>query len=574
MEGSEENCPLKPYTDEEKPTPQQQRQEQHTQKIGLGFQSSPSIGLGPSLDPSPGDLDQQTTNDELHNQKIVDQEPQILQPIREEGFRNQQPINEEFQNQQSDGKEVQNQLAITEETQNLFLEDREKAIEKGIDREDDVEGAETQANEKGVEVEERNQNNEAKGEEGTESIDDNGDDNNANSEEGTESSDNGDNNGDDNNRSENAQEDDNVNENGEGEAVSVTSLKDGRYSRYYYPLRPDAEDCSYYMRIGTCKFGSKCKFNHPSRRKNQASKEMAMEREENPERPGQIECKYYLRSGGCKFGKACRYKHGIGRAPVTPILEFNFLGLPIRLGEKECPFYMRNGSCKYGSNCRFNHPDPSVVGGGDASFGYGDGGSTSLQGASQLPMSSWSSPTALTETRPFAPVMFSPPQGVASSNGEWNGYQAPAYPIPEKRLPTPPAFALNIPVETNFYAHHKQQIIVDEYPERPGQPECSYFLKTGDCKYKSGCKFHHPKNRMPRTATCALTLSDKGLPLRPDQNICSHYNRYGICKFGPACKFDHPVNYGLSTTAPFSAEDGASSSLSNSATADDGWAWE
>lgn len=36
-----------------------------------------------------------------------------------------------------------------------------------------------------------------------------------------------------------------------------------------YPVRPEAEDCSYYMKTGTCKFGSNCKFNHPVRRKTQ-----------------------------------------------------------------------------------------------------------------------------------------------------------------------------------------------------------------------------------------------------------------------------------------------------------------
>lgn len=34
-----------------------------------------------------------------------------------------------------------------------------------------------------------------------------------------------------------------------------------------YPVRPDAEDCSFYMRTGSCKYGSSCKFNHPVRRK-------------------------------------------------------------------------------------------------------------------------------------------------------------------------------------------------------------------------------------------------------------------------------------------------------------------
>ncbi|KAL7171785.1 hypothetical protein ACSBR2_036451 [Camellia fascicularis] len=36
--------------------------------------------------------------------------------------------------------------------------------------------------------------------------------------------------------------------------------------------------------------------------------------------------------------------------------------------------------------------------------------------------------------------MFSPTQGVSSSNLEWNGYQAPVYPTPIRSLPTLPAF--------------------------------------------------------------------------------------------------------------------------------------
>ena len=37
--------------------------------------------------------------------------------------------------------------------------------------------------------------------------------------------------------------------------------------KYQYPVRPEAEDCSFYLKTGTCKFGSNCKFNHPVRKK-------------------------------------------------------------------------------------------------------------------------------------------------------------------------------------------------------------------------------------------------------------------------------------------------------------------
>ena len=32
-----------------------------------------------------------------------------------------------------------------------------------------------------------------------------------------------------------------------------------------------------------------------------------------------------------------------------------------------------------------------------------------------------------------------------------------------------------------------------EYPERPGAPECVFFVKTGRCKFGARCHFHHPK---------------------------------------------------------------------------------
>jgi serine/threonine-protein kinase/endoribonuclease IRE1 len=32
-----------------------------------------------------------------------------------------------------------------------------------------------------------------------------------------------------------------------------------------------------------------------------------------------------------------------------------------------------------------------------------------------------------------------------------------------------------------------------EFPERPGAPECVFFVKTGRCKFGARCHFHHPK---------------------------------------------------------------------------------
>lgn len=31
-----------------------------------------------------------------------------------------------------------------------------------------------------------------------------------------------------------------------------------------------------------------------------------------------------------------------------------------------------------------------------------------------------------------------------------------------------------------------------EYPDRPGEPDCLYFLRTGMCGYGNNCRFNHP----------------------------------------------------------------------------------
>ncbi|CAH8280652.1 unnamed protein product [Arabidopsis lyrata] len=310
-----------------------------------------------------------------------------------------------------------------------------------------------------------------------------------------------------------------------------------------YPVRPDAEDCSFYMRTGSCKYGSSCKFNHPLRKKLQIGREKVRERDEDVENPKLMECKYYFRTGGCKYGESCRFSHMKEHTSLASGPDLNFLGLPIRPGEKECPFYMRNGSCKFGSDCKFNHPDPTAIGGVDSPLFRGNnGGPFSPKAPSQASSTSWSSTRHIngTGTAPFIPAMFPHNRGVSPQASEWNGYQASsAYP-PERSVLAPSTYPVNNSLaETSSFSQYQHQMPGEEFPERPDQPECTYYLKTGDCKFKYKCKYHHPKNRLPKQAP--FSFNDKGLPLRPDQSMCTHYSRYGICKFGPACRFDHSI---------------------------------
>ncbi|CAO2814209.1 unnamed protein product [Amaranthus hypochondriacus] len=76
-----------------------------------------------------------------------------------------------------------------------------------------------------------------------------------------------------------------------------------------------------------------------------------------------------------------------------------------------------------------------------------------------------------------------------------------------------------------------------ELPQREGQPDCGYYLKTGTCKYSRSCKYHHP---LDRRGAAQVSLNTLGLPIRQDEKPCAHYMRTYVCKFGLSCKFDHP----------------------------------
>ncbi|NP_001140642.1 Zinc finger CCCH domain-containing protein 65 isoform 1 [Zea mays] len=421
-----------------------------------------------------------------------------------------------------------------------------------------------------------------------------------------------------------------------------------------FPRRPGEPDCSYYLKFGTCRFGMKCKFNHPARKKktsrvrgvgsngsgsnsssnkasspddDQAPKEeyeglvpdisdsmgfddkgslsssenhrnmsyevIDMKRGklepkekvcEEPEKAihftkldetniatqkgskdkrketfaegnTQEECKYYSTPGGCKFGKTCKYLHREGNGGKTEVekAELNFLGLPLRPGEKECPYYMRTGSCKFATNCKFHHPDPTNASSKEPGLEHenGDVPLQNVQGSSQPSLQMWPDQRALNEQHvPFlAPAPsysggMVPPQGMYPSS-DWSGYhQVPLNPYYPPGVPFPhfPAAHMNHPMYKAADIPGHQPPPSDEYPERPGQPECQHFVKSGFCKYRMKCRYHHPRSR--QSAPPPAGLSPIGLPIKPDQPVCTYYGRYGFCKYGPACMFNHPFNFG------------------------------
>lgn len=53
----------------------------------------------------------------------------------------------------------------------------------------------------------------------------------------------------------------------------------------------------------------------------------------------------------------------------------------------------------------------------------------------------------------------------------------------------------------------------NQLPQRPDQPDCQFYMKTGRCKFGQNCKYHHPKQM--NAPVLNDTLGPLGLPLRP-----------------------------------------------------------
>ncbi|TYH92505.1 hypothetical protein ES332_A13G185500v1 [Gossypium tomentosum] len=343
-----------------------------------------------------------------------------------------------------------------------------------------------------------------------------------------------------------------------------------------YPERPGEPDCSYYIRTGLCRFGATCHFNHPPNRKLAIA--AARMKGEFPERVGQPECQYYLKTGTCKFGATCKFHHPRDKAGIAGRVSLNILGYPLRPNETECAYYLRTGQCKFGSTCKFHHPQPtnmmvSLRGSpiyqtvpSPATPGQQShpGGITNWSRASFIPSPRWQGPSS------YASLIL--PQGMVSVPG-WNAYsgQLASVSSSENLQLTNVNHQIHGTSRQNESATAGSQASFSElrsgsvpvgvyalqrenvFPERPGEPECQFYMKTGDCKFGAVCKFHHPRERVLPAPDCVL--SPIGLPLRPGEPLCIFYSRYGICKFGPSCKFNHPMGIFTYSYSPSSPSD-------------------
>ncbi|CAN6693807.1 unnamed protein product [Malus baccata var. baccata] len=77
----------------------------------------------------------------------------------------------------------------------------------------------------------------------------------------------------------------------------------------------------------------------------------------------------------------------------------------------------------------------------------------------------------------------------------------------------------------------------ESYPERPGVPNCVYYMRTGFCGYGGRCRYNHPRDR---AAVVAAVRATGDYPERVGEPVCQYYLKTGTSKFGASCKFHHP----------------------------------
>ena len=104
------------------------------------------------------------------------------------------------------------------------------------------------------------------------------------------------------------------------------------------------------------------------------------------------------------------------------------------------------------------------------------------------------------------------------------------------------------PVDMNGYGTYESAL-----PERPGEKDCLHYLRHGTCSYGHTCKYHHPADRIAAYKNHleeAGGLANGPCPERPGEPNCPYYMKTGTCRYGITCKFSHPKHLGGSEAAP------------------------
>lgn len=298
-----------------------------------------------------------------------------------------------------------------------------------------------------------------------------------------------------------------------------------------YTEKRDQRNCLYFMKFGTCKFGSTCKFQHPPSASNEFASQLAdpiqrqVQMEGSTEKHDQSDGLCFMKFGTCQSGSTCKYQHSLMSASNGPT---TWRGLacpqaqsedyPSRPGEPVCSYFVKHGSCKFRSACRFDHPSPSTLSclktkAGEPVHHHGQMG--------EYPQKH--------ETCKFHhPV-------TSTSNGLTGKADVVLHQGQMEESPENPALG-GLPTEPDVNVCQQGQM---EHSERPREPECLTYVQLGT-NIGAACK-HHPNDLLPRVPSCTISPNDLS-----GQPTCSDSNQPEICKLGPRSEFNHPMDCGSS----------------------------
>ncbi|KAK4796912.1 hypothetical protein SAY86_029238 [Trapa natans] len=346
-----------------------------------------------------------------------------------------------------------------------------------------------------------------------------------------------------------------------------------------YPQRPGEKDCAHYMLTRTCKFGYSCRFDHPiwvpeGGIPDWKEVPLPYTPESFPERPGEPDCPYFMKTQRCSFGLRCRFNHPKDKSSTLGASESSTGSpLPERPLEPPCAFYMKTGNCKFGTTCKFHHPKDFKVpqtlqDNADEELKYSLNGMRGLNGNGknvQPPVTF--SPALLHNSKglPIRPGEVDCPFYLKTGSCKYGS--TCCYNHPDWNAINPVAVAANmsvVPAASIYQVVDALSGLTTIYPQRPGQMECDYYMKTGECKFGERCKFHHPLDRTAQSHKVAngnqeVKLTLAGLPRREGVTNCPYYMKTGTCKYGATCKFDHPPPGEVIANAVAASQQGTSS---------------
>ncbi|XBI27769.1 hypothetical protein VPH35_052187 [Triticum aestivum] len=235
-------------------------------------------------------------------------------------------------------------------------------------------------------------------------------------------------------------------------------------------------------------------------------------------RPGEKECAFYMRTRTCKYEETCKFDHPqwVPEGGIPNWKEGTKAGesYPERPGEPNCPFFVKTGDCKFGSKCKFNHSkkkdDGTVAGPGDKE--------SLFSGNSTLPV------------KPSEPC----PESLISGNST----------LPVKPSKPCPHYAKGkCKLGTNCKFIHAKDM---EAPSSGGNE--SENTATAEAAGHHGAA--HDSVSAKKSAPVALEHNSKGMPIRPGEVDCSFYIKTGSCMYGRTCRFNHPGRHIQASVVP------------------------